>query len=303
MVYESSTVCVMCQGYTFDEGRCVGCGASAGARSVYRAFAENAKMAKYIIISALVLMWLASNIEFGGESGVQEQAPDHGVTNRAQPQRVSRPTAAAAPATSRRLPPRPAMPPQPIQIIESEPSTPFSIPKTTWGAHFNPEGAVPDEGFYAFYFDSANPADQITPEKIARIDVTAGRISFNGINSQHFGAYWVGMITTHEEAIIEVKANKGWNEFRVIIDGSIVQEHKHAGGKPVRIKKTQVYQAGNEPTDRKMVLLPASATRYPESAQGNPLVTLLPGDHIIEIEFLNHWHTTSFSAAFKRYIE
>jgi len=103
--------------------------------------------------------------------------------------------------------------------------------------------------------------------------------------------------TQHKTETIEVIADDGWNEFRVIIDGSIVQEHSRESG-PALVQSAKVRQAHRAPGEGVIILQEAKA--YPKSRAGNPLVTLAPGDHLVEIEMLNNWHTTDFSAQFKR---
>ena len=142
----------------------------------------------------------------------------------------------------------------------------------------------------------------VHPVQVNKIDIDYIYSDFRGIHSRNFGAYWVGVITTDGTETLEVIADEGWNEFRVIIDGDIVQEHSRGSKGPAKLVKIRKVQkmTHREPGE-KVVVLPESIDKvYPKSKAGNPLVKLGPGDHLIEIELLNHWHTTDFSAQFKR---
>ncbi len=199
------------------------------------------------------------------------------------PQRINLPTGSSiGPVT--KIAPRALKPNPDLKIVKNkEKPTPYPMAKTTWGEKFNPSNQVPGEGFYAFYFDRSNPTQLVHKEHVGQIGIDYSYNEFHGINSQNFAAYWVGVITTHGKETIEVKADDGWNAFRVIIDGAVVQEHKRS------------------PAAGPVISLRTSARRAPRSPEGNPLVTLMPGDHLVEVELINHWHTTDFSATFERY--
>lgn len=313
-VFESSTLCTFCQGHTFENDereRCVGCGFPLRSRRIYAQITSITKFAKYApvaIVLFVVFTSVTSKFKTKDEYGAQEPAADHFTAVTARPQRANLPSSAEATdiRNKRRIPPRPGKPPVPIQLLADEQPTPHSIPKTTWGAHFNPDNAVPSEGFYAFYFDSSKPADLVNPEQVEKISVEYNRNDFRGIDSQDFAAYWVGAINTREKTTFKVKADKGWNEFRVIIDGSIIQDYHVAdrmrSPEPLTLLKANNSVQGKvDRSPREMVVLQeASAKPIPKSSQENPLITLLPGDHMIEVELRNHWHTTDFSVVFQQ---
>jgi len=192
--------------------------------------------------------------------------------------------------------------PSPPMLIDiNQKPKPFSIPEKKWGAHFNPANLVPDEGFLAFYFDSSNNTQLANPVQVKDINIEYSYSDFRGIYSGNLGAYWVGKITTNETEIIEVIAKKGWNEFRVIIDGAVVQAHSRQTGQATLIEINQEFNKTVRAPGEKMVVLNEEIDKvYPKSQAGNPLVTLEPGDHLVEIELLNNWHTTKFDAHFRR---
>lgn len=302
MVYESTT-CSMCGGYTYDSesDKCVGCGSSPVNRRIYSTFSENARLIKGVGYALAAVVFISSGaIKFGG----REQAPENLTADRSGAQRASLRPSDESTGNRRRIEPRPISPPPSILALDKLP-TPYSIPKSTWGAHFNPENSVPDNGFRAFYFDSSDPDQLVHTEHVEKIYIDYSWSKFHDISSQSFGAYWVGSISTDEEAVFEVIADKGHNEFRVIIDGSIVQdynalERNRASDPPALLKTSKVQYGVNDTPVKKVVEQQASAKPAPKRSKGNPRVTLLPGDHLVEIELLNHWHTTDFSAVFKR---
>lgn len=200
------------------------------------------------------------------------------------------------------MPPKPAIPPTPTNIVfNNQQALPFSIPDRKWGEHFNPTKLVPESGFLAFYFDRSNASQLVHPVHVNRIGIDYSRSDFRGIPSNSFGAYWVGVINTEESDTIEVIADKGWNEFRVIIDGAIVQEYSR-GSEPAKLVKVSTSQKVTQRAHGEKIRVMAETIDkvYPKSKAGNPLVTLTPGDHLVEIELQNNWHTTDFSAKFKK---
>ncbi len=290
MAYETSALCNLCDGYTYDDdGTCLGCGAAPQSRSIYAAI-ERLKASKGLLTVLFLLIWFSTRIEFGG----QEKAPGNITSDKTQPQRAVQPRDATA---ARRITPSQLNPPQPIQISDDQPA-PFSLTKTTWGAHFNPDSTVPADGFYAYYFDSSSMPAPVQPEKVQNISIEVEK-QFRGISPGNFAAYFIGVINTPEKVDIEIMTNKGWNEFRVIVDGSVVQDYSRSGALSL-VKTPQKKQMRDKNSPREKVALQQhSATQIPKSPKGNAVVSLLPGDHLIEVEFLNHWHTTDFSVDFR----
>lgn len=331
------TICNYCEGQAFDKGRCLGCGASSWKLAkvfdwilpkqqpaetsestggstfvqliqsiinlVEKLVSTVMTVIKYkllFIFSCLVLAAFTGS--FTTKSGTQKK---NVTVSEYQSQRVSEPAAAVPIGTwsGERIKPIPIMQaPSPRVLIDNQEPSSFPIPKTTWGNHFNPTKLVPSEGFLAFYFDSSDPTQLVHPVQVNKIGIDYSWSDFRGIPSNNFGAYWVGVITTLETETLEVIADDGWNEFRVIIDGSIVQEHSRKSGPAAMIqpKIIERQRSHRAPGEEIVVLQETVQKVYPKSRAGNPLVTLTPGEHLVEIELLNNWHTTEFSAQFKR---
>ncbi len=135
----------------------------------------------------------------------------------------------------------------------------FPKAKSTWGNTISPLKKVPKKGFYAFYLNTKKPNQIIKRETVVDIKIKYSFDEFYNIRSQDFNAYWVGNIHFSEEELISIKINQNWSKTRLIIDGHIV----YSGGSDKEI-----------------------------------LMSLAKGDHLIEVEYVNNWHTTKFSLSF-----
>jgi hypothetical protein len=131
--------------------------------------------------------------------------------------------------------------------------------RRTWGTTLNPGGAIPQNGFKAFYIDTNHPKKIVASERVREIAINYSWDKFHGIKSQNFGAYWVGEIAVPRETEKSVSVSMSWAKARIIIDGIVVFE----GGR------------GHTFTHR-----------------------FTPGKHRIEAEYVNNWHTTDFKVTF-----
>lgn len=136
----------------------------------------------------------------------------------------------------------------------------------TWGKYLNPKNDVPANRFKAFYINTNDPKNVIASETVEMISVNYPYNKFHDIDSQDFGAYWVGNYTFNQETGMQINISQSWAKTRVIIDGLIIYEGGNNAEIPFTFKK---------------------------------------GTHKIEVEFMNNWHTTDFSVvimpAQKRY--
>ena len=123
----------------------------------------------------------------------------------------------------------------------------------TWGKRLNPQNKIPKIGFQAYYFNINEPKKIITSENVDAISVNYAYKSFHGIESHKFGAYWVGNLRFDKEEKKVITIDLSRSKVRIIIDGYILYEGKNSNEIPYTFKK---------------------------------------GIHKIEVEFLNHWHTT-----------
>lgn len=130
----------------------------------------------------------------------------------------------------------------------------------TWGDMLNPSGKIPSSGFQAFYINTKEAHKVIHQERNKRIAINYIYDQFHGIPSEDFGAYWVGMINVPETALYKFALGQSWSKTRIILD-------KHV-----------IFEGGNESV---------------------PAVELSPGQYLLEVEYINNWHTTQFQLAFQ----
>lgn len=130
----------------------------------------------------------------------------------------------------------------------------------TWGAVLNPGGQAPVNAFQAFYINTENPREVVATEVVPRISISYPYDKFHGINSQDFGAYWVGRLRFDKDETRNIEWSLSWSKARLVIDGQLVYE-------------------GSDSNLRKPFLF----TR---------------GEHRVEVEYINNWHTTSFRVTF-----
>ena len=96
-------------------------------------------------------------------------------------------------------------------------------------------------------------------ELVDAISINYIHDEFHGIKSEDFRAYWVGSIHLPEDETKRIAIHQGRAKTRLIIDGAVV----HEGDSTKEI-----------------------------------LLTLNKGEHRVEIEYTNNWHTTNLSVAF-----
>ncbi len=135
----------------------------------------------------------------------------------------------------------------------------FSKATKTWGSKLNPTGKVPKQGFSAYYLNTNNPGTVISKAEVKSIGINYSYSDFHDINSKDFGAYWVGKTTVDQATIKTITVSQSWAKTRLLINGAIVYE----GGSDQEIQ-----------------------------------VQFEPGEYLIEVEYVNNWHTTEFSVNF-----
>ncbi|UZE95438.1 hypothetical protein [Alkalimarinus alittae] len=140
----------------------------------------------------------------------------------------------------------------------------FPQANRTWGDKFNPNNDIPSKGFRAYYFDTSEPTQVIARELVDGVKINYIYNKFQNIRSQDFGAYWVGTVKLDKSETKQIAISQSWAKTRLIIDGRIVYE----GGSDKEI-----------------------------------LLTLAEGNHLVEVEYVNNWHTTEFSVSFIDQVE
>lgn len=128
--------------------------------------------------------------------------------------------------------------------------------KTTWGKYLNPQGEAPLGRFKAFYISTEAPKKIIASEEVDTISVNYPYKEFHGIDSYHFGGYWVGKLAFGQKTQKVFYLAQSNSTTRIIVDGYVLYDGR-----------------GNAE-------IPYTFTK---------------GTHTIEVEFLNKWHTTQLS--------
>ncbi len=135
---------------------------------------------------------------------------------------------------------------------------------TTWGRILNPTGEAPLGAFKAVYINTQSPRDIVASETVRDIAINYAWADFHGIKSEDFGAYWVGRIDVRKDEERVLELSQSWAKSRVFIDGQLVFEGGQSVRKPVRLTK---------------------------------------GRHLVEVEYINNWHTTEFKVALNPVVE
>jgi hypothetical protein len=126
-----------------------------------------------------------------------------------------------------------------------------------WGPNLNPSAEAPLNKWQAFYFSRENPDVFIKSEVLDRLSVNYAPNEL-AIEPKEFAGYWVSERAFLVDTDLTLSIAQGWSNTRVIIDGKLV------------------YQGDN-------------STEIP--------YTFTAGKHLIEVEYLNNWHTVDFIMA------
>lgn len=153
--------------------------------------------------------------------------------------------------------PEPALWNQTYTALPATHVPPFS-PGSNWSGRLNPAGTVFDSGFRAFYFDRTNPSFKPFERQVDAIALSYSYDELHGIDSGNLGAYWVGRVKFEKDTLRRISMNLSHATVRLFIDGKLVYE----GGE-------------NHILD------------YRFSA----------GFHLIEVDYINRWHTTDFAVS------
>ncbi|WP_459195778.1 copper amine oxidase N-terminal domain-containing protein [Wukongibacter baidiensis] len=149
------------------------------------------------------------------------------------------------------------------RLKNSEPEKPSNLfgkinnePIKTWGNYLNTKIEVPKNKFKGYFINTKDPR---TVVKISEFDEAGVNYSWSdiGIESEDFGAYYVGDFNYDEEITKIIAVDQSYSFTRVIIDGKVVINDDGSYNGPVEYKFTR-------------------------------------GTHRIEVEYVNDWHTTNF---------
>lgn len=127
---------------------------------------------------------------------------------------------------------------------------------SSWGKQLDPSGAIPNNGFKAFYFSRDNPGTAVFQENVESIAIKYAWADFHRINSPQFGAYWVGKLKFSSPVTKQISVSQSWAKSRILIDGEIVFDESNSS-------KTFSHEFSS-------------------------------GEHVMEVEFINNWHTVEY---------
>jgi hypothetical protein len=124
------------------------------------------------------------------------------------------------------------------------------------GRKFNPKNEVAVGGYNAIYLNDLNPDSIVFQELVLTAAISYPFSEFHGIGSENFSAYWVGLLKFESTTSKEFNISQSWARSRIYVDGKAIYDKANA-------KETFTY-------------------------------TFSPGEHVIEIEHANNWHTVEF---------
>lgn len=131
-------------------------------------------------------------------------------------------------------------------------------PASSWFAVLNPQGTIYDRGFKAFYFDRTNNGSQPFIAYSESVAVKYAWSELHQIPSEHFAGYWIGQISFDQQTVQQISVSTSWAKARIFIDGQIVNQGE----------------------------------------AGQFVHSFAAGTHLIEVEYINNWHTTEFKVTF-----
>ena len=123
-------------------------------------------------------------------------------------------------------------------------------------------GEVPKQGFNAYYFTHDNIGKPVAFEHVPHIAIDYPYNKFHNIDAEQFAALWVGKIHVPDDALMDMQYDLSWAHLRVRVDGKVVHEY-------------QQKENGKE--------------------GGRFDLVLAKGEHQLEVEYINHWHTVGFA--------
>ena len=137
--------------------------------------------------------------------------------------------------------------------------------RSSWGKRLNRTGVIPARGFRAFYFDRNAPRNVVFEEDVEDVAIKYAWADFHKIDSKSFGAYWVGKLTFPEATTKQFSVSQSWAKSRILIDGETV---------------------------------------FDESNRSRTFThSFTPGEHVVEVEYVNNWHTVEFKVTIEDVVE
>lgn len=137
--------------------------------------------------------------------------------------------------------------------------------KTSWAQKLGIT-SIPENAFSAVYFNQDNPQQVVFRETVPNISINYAYDYFQGLDSQKFMGLWIGKKTFEQDTPMSLQFDFSWAQLRIWVDGKIIFSQRH----------------GENGTPQEQTL------DY----------TFTRGEHTIEVEYINHWHTTNFALNF-----
>ncbi len=135
----------------------------------------------------------------------------------------------------------------------------FKAPVTkysSWAKELLKGEVLPKDEFLAIYFNKDNPNKIAFKEIVKNVNINDREENFGIKDSEKFVAYWGGVFEFKKDVSKEFMFNSGGKKVRIFVDDKIIYEGKKRGALTYDFTK---------------------------------------GEHKIEIEFINLWHSTEFS--------
>ena len=127
----------------------------------------------------------------------------------------------------------------------------------SWGDILNLKAYIPTGVFKAYHFNTMEAKTVIASDIIDEPKLSYAWSDFKGIESEDYGSYYVGRFEFDEVVTKKFIFFNGWSFIRMTIDGEVVYKSWEADD--------------------------LSLEHF-----------FSKGDHIIEVEYINDWHTTDF---------
>lgn len=143
----------------------------------------------------------------------------------------------------------------------------FEVQKTkSWGEHLLKGKKPPLNEYAAFYFGTDSP-DKVYMQSVKDVAVNYAYDEFKGIDSSKFAAFWAGDFEFEKDTLKRLVFDNSDKDLRIFIDGNIIFDSTENMS-----KKDLTYN-------------------------------FTKGNHTIEIEMMNHWHTVDFYFALRDIVE
>lgn len=128
---------------------------------------------------------------------------------------------------------------------------------------------IPHDAFHAVYLNQDQPKQIIYQETVPNIAINYAYNQFHNLDSEKFMGLWIGRKTFAQDTPVSLQFDLSWAQLKILVDGKTIFNQRHGeNGKPQKQKLDYVFTKG---------------------------------EHTIEVQYINHWHTTNFAMNFINY--